>query len=362
MSIRVRCPKPECNKLLNVPDEAAGKKCRCPNCKSEIRVPAPELPVVDAAEVDEAAFSEKLKPVHKGKLSPAPDDEMDRKPRSSRPRRSREPDEDEERSSRGKRRQRQRDDDLDDDDEGDNTADGKPHPCTPLNFLQFLLGVAFLIGLAFMPILPWITIAGDVEIKNSKESGSMTVSGLGTGTGSLPDFSTGKVRIRTGELAGTGRPEGLLLMCTTLAISLLALILFVTAMTGLLGETGSRSAAMAAILVLVATSVLLLIWQLTWVWKTVTLAEAIRAEADRPQVGLAARTVTSTTRPGLGLYIGMGLAVACAYVFSNLASRVSRTLWCRLAELIGLLLGGLVLLLMVRAWDAQALWDAIQAL
>lgn len=353
MPIRVRCPNPECKKLLNVPDEAAGKKCRCPTCKSDIRVPPkkPAQPTAKSAEAEDAAFSEKLKPVRKAKPSPREPD------------RNRDIDEDEEPKPRGKGR---RDEDSEDGTSNDRPGE-KPHPCTPLNLLQFLLGVAFLLGLAFMPMLPWVTIASDVESGTKKEgtkkeSGSMTVSGLGKATGTLPDLATGQLRTRDGDLAGSGRPEGLLLLSTALTASLLALILFVIAMLGFLGEDASRHAATAATLILVMACVLLLIWQLAWVWKTVTLADVMRQEADQPQVGLKARVMTSTTRPGLGLYIGLGLGVAGAYVFSNLAGRFTRTLWCRLAELGGLLLGGLVLLTMVRAWDAQALWDAIQAL
>lgn len=40
MPVKVRCP--ECDKVLNAPDRAAGKSLKCPNCEGRVRVPGPK--------------------------------------------------------------------------------------------------------------------------------------------------------------------------------------------------------------------------------------------------------------------------------------------------------------------------------
>ena len=49
----------------------------------------------------------------------------------------------------------------------------------------------------------------------------------------------------------------------------------------------------------------------------------------------------------------MGLAVFGAYSFSTLSGRLTRRGWGYVADLAGLLLGGIVLALLVRPWEAQ---------
>lgn len=47
MPIKVSCPNPACRRTLNLNDKFAGKKIRCPQCRTVISVPG--APVADAA-------------------------------------------------------------------------------------------------------------------------------------------------------------------------------------------------------------------------------------------------------------------------------------------------------------------------
>lgn len=210
----------------------------------------------------------------------------------------------------------------------------------------------------FMPLLPWVSISGEVAKKDTKETGTVTLTGMGQVAGNFPDTKTGKIVDKNGTLAPEGRPEGLLFMIVTLVLSLLALLTFVVAITGLLGPDASWPLGTAAVLIGTATSIMLLGWQLSWIWKIIMVSEEIRKGVQPQQIGAATMTITTSTFPGLGIFIGLGLAVAAAYVFSNMVGKFTKHLWGRLAELGGLLLGGLMLALVVRAWEGKALFDA----
>ena len=47
MPIRVECPNPKCKKVLQAPDEHAGKKARCPGCGHIITIPEPKTMLVE---------------------------------------------------------------------------------------------------------------------------------------------------------------------------------------------------------------------------------------------------------------------------------------------------------------------------
>src|SRR5262245_60284402 len=58
MTIRLKCPNAKCQKVLVVKDELAGKRVRCPACKTSVSVAAPIAPPADLEAFAAAAFSE----------------------------------------------------------------------------------------------------------------------------------------------------------------------------------------------------------------------------------------------------------------------------------------------------------------
>jgi hypothetical protein len=152
-------------------------------------------------------------------------------------------------------------------------------------------------------------------------------------------------------------------LITGLGLAVLTLIGFVLAVSGVLGQTRAWRLATAMTLAAEAISMMLLCWALAWVWKVVTLSTTIRQWSETgSQVGDNEISSSVATFPGLGLLIGLGLAVGAAYVFSLLGGRLTRRGWVYAADLVGLLLGGLVLVLLVRAWEARSLFDGLAPL
>jgi hypothetical protein len=58
MTIRLKCPSATCQKVLIVKEELAGKRVRCPACKTSVSVPAPIAPPPDLEAFAAAAFTE----------------------------------------------------------------------------------------------------------------------------------------------------------------------------------------------------------------------------------------------------------------------------------------------------------------
>jgi hypothetical protein len=345
MPIRVRCPNTACSKLLSVPDKLAGKGCRCPGCKTEIHVPAPEASaddiVEDVAVVDDTAYSEKPQPVRQAVAGPAP-------------RRRAEEDEDEDSNE----------EDYDDEDRPKGKRKKAPvvkSPTSPLSLILFGVGLLLLISAACMVFLPWISVTTEVEAKGKKVSGTMLLSGMGNASMSGTDLNDNKVE-RTATVPPENRPHGLVFLIVGAAMSLVILIGFGIAASGLLDQGISWRTAGIVALIGECISILLLCWQLAWIWKIITLSELVRKDAERTQIGPFAATITTSTNPGLGLFIGMGCAVFAAYAFSNLAGHFNRRVWGYVADLSGVALGGLVLWLVVRPWNADALFQGIRGL
>jgi hypothetical protein len=241
-------------------------------------------------------------------------------------------------------------------------------PRNALNVLFLLLGVLLLLALAATPFLPWISITRESEQKDKTTHEKTTVTGMGLITISGVQPFTSRLSDISDTLGAPARPEGLVLHYAALTCGLVLLLGFVLAWTGLLGLRASRFVAASLAMVGEAASIVFLCWGLAWIWKAVALSDSIREFTDRSQalhaqdavVGRFDATVTTSTYPGLGLFVGIGLSMVAAYMFSMLSSRLIGRGWGYLADVTGLVLGGVVLALVVAPWNTQAILEGLQ--
>ena len=70
MAIEFRCS--QCNQLLRVPDDSAGKNARCPKCQSLMTVPAASTPAIAPAASSAPAAPASTNPFAGGGLPPPP--------------------------------------------------------------------------------------------------------------------------------------------------------------------------------------------------------------------------------------------------------------------------------------------------
>jgi LSD1 subclass zinc finger protein len=153
MPISVTCSK--CEKKLKVPDAAAGKKIRCPSCKTVVMVPAPEELVEPDDDLvlpdEETAVSESLQPPKKkaawDKGSPG-----DEKPRNQEGDEGYGLDEEDEADrKRRKKKQRRRREEEEDDDADRRSRREEPHR----GVLILVLGIVAMCGACLCAFIGW---------------------------------------------------------------------------------------------------------------------------------------------------------------------------------------------------------------
>ncbi len=355
MPIRVRCPNPACNCLLNVPERLAGKGCQCPKCKGELHVPLGTPAVEEVVEtvevVETTGYSERPQPIHTALPGPGPD--LPPLPSESQP---------------------------DGEEPGDQPAPSRAVVRSPRNVLNLILlvvGTALLAATAFMALFPWISISIEAEAKGKKfndkahrledyhkqAAGSFTIDGLGHVAGSAVHVKQVESYTLNEELPPGTAPEGMLFLIIGFTAALMGLLGLTLVATDMPGGIGSWRIATIVTLIAEAASIMLLCWALAWIWRVVTLSQALHkwAEANVHQGSMDAMA-TATTFPGLGLFLALGLAAGAAYVFSLLGGRLTGRGWVYVADLVGLLLGGLILLVSVRAWDVADLLPEVERL
>ena len=191
MPISLQCP--ECDKKLKVADTAAGKKIRCPGCKSSIAVPAPEEEFEQPDEGFEtpdeetavtatprnskkSGISKGEPPVKKRKDDDEDDEEEDERPR--------------------KKKKKRRYDDEDDDEDGDirsrRRGRGRRREVPHRGSTVLTLGILSMV-VCCAPVLAWILAASAINMANQDlaqmDRGRMDEAGRGsTQTGKICAF------------------------------------------------------------------------------------------------------------------------------------------------------------------------------
>jgi hypothetical protein len=348
MAIEVRCSNPECGKTLTVRDEFAGKVGKCPSCGSTVKIPAraenepEELPTVRQKKESQEAPDSPTR----ARRSDDEDEDDDRRParrrrdddddvrRSSRRRRDEDEDADERRPVRRRRDEdeeddddrvparRRRDRDEDDDDDYEPSPRKKKQRQATATGIIACLGVAIglLLFLGFTPLFSMFTV-------------SVSAAGQATQT-----------KAASGMI---GLTEGMLLMVFTLLVAagvIAALVLLLTISKDVADVFVTIASAVAAGWGLTAA-----IWLLAFIWDLFAAASFVKSNMVGP--------IEVSITPGIGLWIGLGLAIGVVACVSTLVTLGRKSIWLYVGEGAGLLLGALLLCVNVQPWwqgDASA--------
>lgn len=347
MAIHIQCPNKECRKNLALKDEAAGKKVRCPTCKSIFKVPEPEVEEIEE-EIEEIDELDEVKPRKRG---------ITEKPQ--RRRRPEEVDEEEERPRRRKRRRPVEDDyedeegyDEDDYDEDDRPRKrrGKPLPeLTGMLKGYFITGGVLLLLAVIVPFFPYISITMVKKLGGQE----LPITSVFQGNGSVSVTATsesGDSKTVNAEM-DQGAPQGMLLMIlygmTGLGICVCAGIALFNGQRDSITQQVSMWGGMVGS----AASITLVVWMLAWVWKNFTISNEFGSQMDAG-FGLQAGFTSISCLPGWGLIVGGLLGIFAAFFLGNVAMQFTKKANVHLAQVIGLVVGILVMFLVVRATNA----------
>ena len=299
MTIQVRCPNRDCGKMLSVRDEYAGKTGKCPSCGATMNIPYP---------------GEAIEPGGR--------------PSRSRPERY----EDEDYPPREARSRRQRsDDDYDDYDDrrGSRYHEPRGRGRTREPFVGTLICLGIGIGLlVFLGLTPLFNYAG-VSLKAN----------INTPAQSSPSLFKGD-----NEVKGW---QGKVILIVTLLMavfSLVSLILYLT-----INPVASDVIMTIGGCIAGAWGVTVAFWYVGFIWKVFTLSSKVKEMFQK-----LGGNFELSIYPGIGLWLGLVVALGTVGVFSTLLTLRGKTLWIYLAEGIGLLLGILLMLVAVQPWKTSA--------
>jgi hypothetical protein len=215
--------------------------------------------------------------------------------------------------------------------------------------LLVVLGVLLFGGMAYAPWLPWFEILATTSAKDKKEM-ALQVDGRGN-VSIIIEKGTPEAK----EKLEKDPPQGLWITVVAIAA---AVVLAAGIGVAYLGRQQGAvyGLGLGCIVAGVVCAVALLVWDISWVWKIVSLSGEIFRDMDkRPG------EMTYNTAPKLGLYIAAGLAAAAALVLSLACDLRVKRFWIYTAEALGLIIGGVILLMVVKPWDAERLYDGLKA-
>jgi hypothetical protein len=149
----------------------------------------------------------------------------------------------------------------------------------------------------------------------------------------------------TGDPDAIGSWQGKVILIVTLVVAVFAavsLVLYLTINPYVSDLILTISGAIAG-----GWALTVLLWLLGFIWKVFTIHTKMKQMVkSNPFAG----QVEFSVSPGIGLWIGMVVALASVAVFSILLGLRGKTLWIYLAEGVGLLLGVLMMLVAVQPW------------
>jgi len=318
MAIQVQCPNADCGKILTVRDEFAGKIGKCPGCGGAVKIPAEqveevveELPVAKRAPRDEDAPASPRRTRRRAE----DDDDEERRPARRRTR-AEDDDEDDYEERRPRRRRRDEDDDDDDyDDDYDRVRRRKPKKAAPTATVVCLgIAAGLFLCLGFTPLFSMFSFS----VPNNLLGGTLKVSSM---------------------IALT---EGKIVMIFSFVAAAVLIATLIVAFT--VSPNVSNIFVTVAIAVTTGLGLALVLWLVGFIW------DVFACNAFNKGVGGGPRGDVEMS-PGIGLWIGLGLAIGAVATFSTLSSLRGRTLWLYVGEGAGLLLGVLLLTLNVQPWS-----------
>jgi hypothetical protein len=281
----------------------------------------------------------------------------------ARPERARRDEDDE--PARPARARRRDEDDEDYEDENERPRRRKKPAANPvLNLALVGVAVACVGALIAVPFLSWISISKDIyegEGRSNKVL-SWVVKVTGRGEANVKfEAKRGdstKKEEETSKVGDDGKPDGLAILivaCFLAAVALAGLGLLLPADP----SPGVRQGRDLVLLSLLAGLSLVILWLLAWVIKVVMLSRKINEKLSGETPGFKAGNIVTTTMPGLGLFIGLGAAIAAAICVNIVASSLTKRHWVYVAQGVGLLLAVAIVLPLTQPWTAEKLFDAL---
>lgn len=346
MPIKAKCPNPDCGKVLTAKDEHAGKKAKCPACGGIVQFPKP--PMSSRPPTKEA---KRPRPA----VVPNDDEEEDQ-------------DEEEQESE----------------DEAPPAKKPKKVDSNLASILLFIAGISLIILAAFAPLFSWMSISvKEGDGADAKPVSTVVINGMGA----VERKDEVKGTTQSHQLSSENKPEGQLILIVCLVFAVLLTIGFLLAISGILQRKLSEQILNATLLTGLGFGILLTIWSLAWFWKVVTFSHIMQKGMEDVRPGLRTAEYAVRPFPGMGLFVLVLAGLFLAYLFSQVASRLNKLRkelflaekmkgvsrqaveklymgrkLLRIAEAVGVLLGGLVLVLLVKSWEADGLWKGLEAL
>ncbi len=288
MPIKVKCPNDKCGKVLEMPDQFAGKKGKCPVCGAMFMIPNPAL----------------RRDVAVGRV-------VEEQPIPSPSAAGREPERAFADASQGLSRLKKK--------------KFRSRPATDSAALTTGgVGIALLILLALTPVMPWMYASSSV-------SGGQTVS-------------------NSGSLSGWNSADGKVIFGVSLGVAGLAgLCLVLTAVSGMPRDAGdilfgtgmSAAAAWGSV-----TS----LWFIGIIWKFLVLSSEFSGlESMARQAG---GSMSIGVYPHIGVILGLLAGISVATLFSLAAVRRLRPEFLLIAHGVGIITGVLILVLYLEPWTA----------
>lgn len=294
MPIRVKC---SCGKVLNVKDELAGKKGKCPGCGNAIPIPQPKPAAAPARKKhyeddddDEDGSPYDLNAKDKG---PTPE-EIEEEERKRKKRIAREEAAKEEREQTDKM----------------------------IHFIVVGIGLLMLVGLGVAPMLNWFSL------KNK-----------GISTYDLTTLYSQKTTLLGGEWDKEAKIFlGLSFFCALLAGVGLGLY-------AALGEDAGEHALTINCCICETWSITALLWSAGFFWWWIYIKRYQFEEKTKTNL-----TVEISAVPDIGWILAIVAALLAAILFSYSLTKRHDKGWCYLSQFLGLVFGGLAVWLDVKPW------------
>jgi hypothetical protein len=222
-----------------------------------------------------------------------------------------------------------------------------------MSFLLLAVSVASFAGIAYSVFLPWVKMTAKFKVDEGEARRDIELLADGRGRVAIPSLSN-EVSLKDNQ-----RPEGFYLMLLAVAGAVLVAVAFASAAVGKF-EGASRAVFTLGVVASAGVAMTLIVWQLAWVWKVVSLDKLVTVETPT-QVesyrSFGQREII--TAHGMGLYLGIGLALAAALFVSMAAKNHVRMSWLRLAEALGFIAGAVIMLTIVEPWNVDSLWRGL---
>jgi hypothetical protein len=192
------------------------------------------------------------------------------------------------------------------------------------------IGIGLLLFQGFIPLF-------------SYASGSVTANNI-----TLPTNETVPSLLK-GDKAFDGCWQGKVIMIVTFLVAafvVASLILYLTISPAVSDLLLTISSCIAG-----GWSLTLTLWFVAFIWKVFTLSSKVKELFQKPFFGGG---IQINLTPGIGLWLGLAIALGTVAVFSTLMTLRNKMVWIYLGEGIGLLLGLLMMLVAVQPWKTPA--------